>query len=66
MIIIFILGLRSVSEETVREKTQGKKDEVYFRLDTLEMKVPREGAWATPGASLSQALTVGGKKVFDL
>ena len=39
---------------------------VYVRLDTLEMKVPREEAWATSGGSLSQALMVQGKKVFDL
>ena len=53
-------------ERERKEEEEEEEEEVYFRLDTLEMKEPREGAWATSGASLLKALMVREKKMFDL
>ena len=74
LIITVILGLRSIAKKTVENKqtvfffflNSNTHIQFYIRLDTLEEKLSRQGAWATSGGSLFQALMVRGKKVFDL
>ena len=49
------VGWRSLAKETVETHTHTHTHthkEVYIKLDTLELKVPREGAWVTSGGSL--------------
>ena len=46
MIVVVIFGLHSAGKETVKKEREIAKD-VYFRLDTLEIKMLREGVWAT-------------------
>ena len=60
-------GKQTIKQTNIyKKKNSNTHIQVYIRLDTLEERVCRDGAWSTPGGSLFLTLMVRGKKVFDL